>query len=156
MGRHWDGDPPTMRVRPATETQPIDLGQVTMVPRRPVDEETEVRPPSVLAAISMGVATIAVIVGAFLSGQLSVRSGAMEPPGLPRSAESVMTASVMAKLWPMQTQGQVDEQCEAWQRGPWRQYVTDTWVAHLAGPTGGKINVDRATVEEFIGRMCRR
>lgn len=103
------------------------------------------------------VAALATLLGiVFVAGQLTARTGAVPPPPLTRVAAEVTTEAQMARVWPAMAAPDQATVCRSWVDGTWREYVTDRWVTHLQSPAGGGIDVDRATVAGFIGRVCAR
>lgn len=102
----------------------------------------------------LSVAVIATV--AFVAGQFSVRAGVVPPPPAPKAAATVITDAQMARVWPKMAHPDQATVCQSWADGTWREYITDRWVQHLHSPAGGGIDVDRAAVAEFIGRVCAR
>lgn len=109
------------------------------------------------AGFVVRVAALVTLLGiAFVSGQLTARTGVVPPPPLTRVAAEVTTEAQMARVWPVMAAPDQATVCASWADGTWREYITDRWVTHLHSPAGGGIDVDRATVAAFIGRVCAR
>lgn len=119
-------------------------------PRRPVRDRSGTTVRFLLQLLAVAV----LLAGAFVAGQVTAQTGVVPPPPVPRAAASVITDAQMARVWPAMAYPDQATVCESWQAGAWREYITDRWVSHLHSPAGGGIDVDRATVADFIGRAC--
>lgn len=114
------------------------------------------RSGTVVGFVLQLVAYAVVAIVAFVGGQVTTTSGVVPPPPVTRPAAEVQTEAQMARVWPAMAHPDQATVCRSWAAGEWREYITDRWVQHLHSPAGGGIDVDRATVAEFIGRVCAR